>query len=93
MTTNPQAVSGRTPVLAVTALAMAGDREKVLCRLRRGENLDRIEREKDEFFCTVYEAYEQIHLADPERVHKIDSDRSIEEIFEDVCADIDALLR
>lgn len=74
-------------------LLFVGDREKVLCRLRSGENLDRIEREEDAFFCTVYRAYEKIHLADPERVHKIDSDRSIEEIFEDVCADIDALLR
>lgn len=84
------------PGMAVTpdrTLLFVGDREKVLCRLRSNDNLDRIEREKDDFFCTVYEAYEKIHAENPERVHKIDSDRSIEEIFEDVCADIDALLR
>jgi len=74
-------------------LLFVGDRETVLNRLRSGENLDRIEREKDEFFCRVYAAYENIHAAEPDRVHKIDSNRSIEEIFADVCADIDALLR
>lgn len=73
-------------------LLFVGDREKVLRRLRSGENLDRIEREKDEFFRTIYSAYEQICAAEPNRVHKIDSDRSIEEIFEDVRRDIDELL-
>jgi len=74
-------------------LLFVGDREKVLCRLRSGENLDRIEREEDAFFCTVYSAYERIYAAEPERVHKIDSDRGIDEIFEDVRRDIDELLR
>ena len=74
-------------------LLFVGDREKVLCRLRSGENLDRIEREEDSFFCTVYHAYEKRLQEHPERIHKIDSDRGIDEIFEDVKKDIDELLR
>lgn len=73
-------------------LLFVGDAQVVLKRLRSGENLDRIEVEKDEFFRRVYDAFEEIHQADPERVHRIDSNRTIDEIFEDVCADINALL-
>jgi len=73
-------------------LLFVGDCETVLKRLRSGDHLDRIEVEKDEFFLRVYDAFEQIHLADPQRVHRIDSNRGIEEIAADVRADIDALL-
>lgn len=73
-------------------LLFVGKREVVSQRLRANENLDRIEAESDAFVCRVYDAYERIHAAEPERVHIIDSNRSIEEIFEDVCADIGNLL-
>lgn len=73
-------------------LLFMGDQETVLKRLRSGENLDRIEVEKDEFFTRVNAAFEEIHKADPDRVHRIDSNRTIDEIFADVTADIHALL-
>lgn len=73
-------------------LLFVGDSRVVLERLRAGGNLDRMEVEKDEFFLRVYDAFEEIHRAEPERVHRIDSNRSIEEIAEDVRAEINALL-
>lgn len=73
-------------------LLFVGDCKTVLKRLRSNGNLDRIEAEKDEFFLRVYDAFEQIHLADPQRVHRIDSNRGIEEIAADVRADLDALI-
>ncbi len=73
-------------------LLFAGDPQVILQRLRAGENLDRLEVESDDFFSRVNRAYADIHAADPERVHVIDSNRSIEEIFSDVCADVNALL-
>ena len=73
-------------------LLFVGDAQVVLKRLRSNGNLDRIEVEKDEFFLRVYEAFEEIHKADPDRVHRIDSNRTIDEIFADVCEDINALL-
>ena len=73
-------------------LLFVGDREKVLARLRSNDNLDRMEVEKDEFFIRVYDAFEDLHRADPDRIHRIDSNRSIEAIAEDVQADIAALL-
>ena len=48
--------------------------------------------EGDSFVRRVYQAYEEIHAAEPERVHLIDSNRTIEEIFADVCADVDGLI-
>lgn len=73
-------------------LLFAGDPAVVLKRLRSGEHLDRLEVESDAFFSRVNRAYDEIHAAEPERVHIIDSNRSIEEIFADVRADIDALI-
>jgi len=73
-------------------LLFVGDAQVVLKRLRSGGNLDRIEAEKDEFFLRVYEGFEEIHKADPNRVHRIDSNRTIDEIFADVCEDVNALL-
>lgn len=73
-------------------LLFVGDAQVVLKRLRSNGNLDRIEVEKDEFFLRVYEGFEEIHKAEPDRVHRIDSNRTIDEIFADVCEDINALL-
>ena len=73
-------------------LLFSGDPQVILQRLRAGENLDRLEVESDDFFSRVNRAYAEIHAADPERVHVIDSNRGIEEIFEDVCADVNGLI-
>lgn len=73
-------------------LLFAGDPQVILHRLRSGENLDRLEVESDDFFSRVNRAYAEIHAADPQRVHVINSNRSIEEIFEDVCADVNELI-
>ena len=83
------------PAMAIApdrTLLFVGDREKVLARLRSHDNLDRMEIEKDEFFIRVYDAFEDLHRADPQRIHRIDSNRSIEEIAADVQADIAPLL-
>ena len=83
------------PARAITpdrTLLFVGDREAVSRRLRSGTQLDRIEVEGDSFVRRVYQAYEEIHAAEPERVHLIDSNRTIEEIFADVCADVDGLI-
>ena len=79
-------------VIPDRTLLFVGNQETVLKRLRSGENLDRMEVEKDEFFTRVYAAFEEIHAENPQRVHRIDSNRTIEEISADVCADINALL-
>ena len=83
------------PAMAIApdrTLLFVGDREKVLSRLRSHDNLDRMEIEKDEFFIRVYDAFEELHRASPDRIHRIDSNRSIEEIAEDVRNEIDGLL-
>lgn len=69
-----------------------GDREKVSKRLRAGESLDRIEQENDSFVQRVYDGYEKLVEINPDRILRIASDRSIEEIFEDVRTDIDKIL-
>ena len=79
------AVPDRTFLFALDRATAAG-------RVRAGGELDRIESEKDDFFRRVHRAYAEIAAAEPERVRVIDSDRSIEEIFADVRAEIDALL-
>lgn len=60
------------------------DREAAKERLSRGEPLDRLEIEKDEFFLRVEKGYQKVAESAPERVHRIDSGRSIEEVYQDV---------
>jgi len=73
-------------------LLFVGKQEKISQRLRANDNLDRIEVEQDGFVRRVYDAYEEIHRAEPERVHIIDSNGTIEEIFEAVLKDIGDLI-
>lgn len=73
-------------------LLFAGDMQNALKRLRAGGDLDRLEVEGDDFFARVDRAYARIQAAEPERVHAINSGRSIEEVFSDVRADVDALI-
>ena len=73
-------------------LLFVGKQEKISQRLRANDNLDRIEVEQDGFVRRVYDAYEEIHRAEPDRVHIIDSNGTIEEIFEAVLKDIGDLI-
>ena len=74
-------------------LLFVGQQEKISERLRaNNDSLDRIEVEKDSFVRRVYDAYDEIHRAEPERVHIIDSNGTIEEIFEAVLKDIADLI-
>lgn len=73
-------------------LLFAGDMQTSLKRLRAGGQLDRLEVEGDDFFARVDRGYAEIHAAAPERVHIVDSSRSVEAVFADVRAEIDALL-
>ncbi len=50
---------------------------------------DRIEKEKMEFHMRVYNGYKKLAMLYPDRIKIVDSDRSIEEIFEDVRSCID----
>ena len=83
------------PAEAITpdrTLLFVGKRETVSQRLRSHSDLDRIEVEQDSFVQRVYQAFDEIQAAEPERVHLIDSDRSIEEILEDVKKDLADLI-
>ena len=62
------------------------DREAAKARMANGERapLDRLELEKDEFFERVARGYDRVAQQDPQRIHRIDSGRSIEEVFGDV---------
>jgi len=62
------------------------DREKARERLAQGAPLDRLEIEKDDFFARVDRGYDSIARREPERIHRIDSGRSIDEVFADVLA-------
>jgi dTMP kinase len=53
---------------------------------------DRIEQEKMDFHKKVYEGYKKLVSKYPDRIKAIESNRSIEEIFLDVKANIDRIL-
>lgn len=59
-------------------------RETAKARMAQGAPLDRLEVEHEDFFARVARGYERLIAAEPERFHRIDSGRSIEEVFEDV---------
>ena len=73
-------------------LLFVGDQAKISQRLRGGAALDRMEVEADSFVTRVYQGFADLAQAEPERIHIIDSNRTIEAIFEDVKRDIGALL-
>ena len=74
-------------------LLFVGDQAEISQRLRRNtQELDRIEIEKEAFVNRVYAGFEDIRTAEPQRVHRIESTRSIEEIFADVRAELDDVL-
>lgn len=60
------------------------DREAAKARMAQGAPLDRLEIEKEDFFTRVAQGYNRVAEQDPDRIHRIDSGRTIEEVFEDV---------
>ena len=69
-------------------LQMDIDRASARERLSKGAPLDRLEREQEAFFVRVAEGYDRVAEGAPERVHRIDSGRSVEEVFADVLASV-----
>ena len=58
----------------------------------RGETPDRIESEKMEFHRNVYEGYNNLVSLFPERIKRINTRKSPEEVFDDIKAYMDELL-
>jgi len=65
---------------------------EALRRRKNSTELDRIEKEKMDFHKRVYNGYKKLAMLYSDRINCIDSDRSIEEIFDDVKACIDELM-
>ena len=58
-------------------------------RMAQGAPLDRLEREAEDFFARVARGYDAVAEAEPGRVRRIDSGRSIDEVFDDVLGSVD----
>ncbi|MBS4959835.1 MAG: dTMP kinase [Clostridiales bacterium] len=61
-------------------------------RKKNMQELDRMERESAMFHQRVYDGYQKLAEEYPERIKKIDADRSIGEVHQAVVAEIDQLL-
>ena len=61
-------------------------RETAKARMAQGAPLDRLELEKEDFFSRVAYGYTRTAQVDPDRIARIDSGRTIEEVFADVLA-------
>lgn len=61
-------------------------RETAKARMAQGAPLDRLELEKEDFFARVARGYDAVAQADPGRIVRINSGRSIDEVFADVLA-------
>lgn len=59
-------------------------RETAKARMAQGAPLDRLELEKEDFFTRVARGYDRVAESDPARIARIDSGRSIDEVFADV---------
>lgn len=64
------------------------DRASARARMAQGAPLDRLEIEREDFFERVSQAYDALARSAPERICRIDSSGSIDEVFQDV---LDAL--
>lgn len=68
------------------------DLDPAIGRSRIGKDVqDRLEREKMDFHYKVYEGYKTIWKEHPERVIRIDANRSVEEIRDEIFAHLDAI--
>lgn len=63
-------------------------RESARARMASGAPLDRLEIEKEDFFRRVSARFDRLAKENPDRIRRIDSDRSIEEVFSDVIQNI-----
>ena len=63
-------------------------RETARKRMAGGAPLDRLEIEKEDFFRRVAERFDRLARENPDRIRRIDSGRSIEEVFRDVIENI-----
>lgn len=60
------------------------DRAAAKVRMAQGAPLDRLELEKEEFFGRIAQGYDKLAQDAPDRIVRIDSGRSIDEVFENV---------
>ena len=87
---NRPALHGVMPDLTLCILVRP---ETSLKRLMdKGEPLDRLEREKPDFFVRVYEGFRELHRQDPDRIMIVDAEGSIEDIAQEVRKRIETLL-
>ncbi|MBQ0017659.1 MAG: dTMP kinase [Clostridiales bacterium] len=68
------------------------DPETGKARASNAGELDRLEREKMDFHQKVYEGYLKLCRENPERIKRIDATKPIEEIKEDIYAELDKLV-
>lgn len=69
------------------------DIDPAVGRARIGRDVqDRLEREKMEFHYKVYEGYKAIWKRNPERVIRIDADRPVDEIRDEIYGHLDEIL-
>lgn len=67
--------------------------EIALKRRIQATGADRIENEEMDFHWKTYQGYKKLADMHPERIKAIDSDRTVEEIFEDVKQQLDRLMK
>ena len=67
-------------------------RDTAKARMAQGAPLDRLELEREDFFTRVAEGYDRVARSEPGRICRIDSGRTIEEVFEDVLKNITDIL-
>lgn len=90
-------------VLKINALGIGGivpdwtlylrlDVEAALHRRRSASSLDRIEMEQEAFHRRALEAYETLWRENPQRICAVDASQSAEEIAQEACARMDAVL-
>ncbi len=62
------------------------DRAKARARMAQGAPLDRLEREREDFFERIDASYDRIAGENPDRIVTIDAQRGVDEVFADVLA-------
>jgi dTMP kinase len=61
-------------------------------QLGRALGSDRLEREREDFFATIAKAYEELALAEPERIRTIDATQPPDRVLHDALAALEDLL-
>lgn len=60
------------------------DPDAALKRRCAASEPDRLESEKNDFFRTVYGAYDAMRNAEPQRFYSVNADQTVEQVHEDV---------